>query len=534
MLRRMRRAVWVLGIALSSVQLAVACGGSSDDDGGSGGKATGGAAGSGGSATSGGGVGGGSGGTSPSGGASGAAGNGGSAGVDASSGGSDAGTDASPDSSIDAPIDAVSDATATEIDFDPTTITESASAFPSGIQAGDVTWGGAMIWTYYAGTSPLVLRVYKAGTAGKVSLYHESTVTPSADGYVHVDVPALPPHSELFYVFLQGAAPAFSGRSAVGRLVTAPMPGQKPVARFGGTSCADNSKAPFPALEKAGAEKFDFFILAGDTTYNDSATTLSQYRAKWLGQVGQSTYRSLLSSTGNFATWDDHEVANDWNPETIDKTRLANATQAFFEHLPVRRHTSEANRIWRSASWGDTLEIFVLDSRSERKPSTASGPNAQYLSPAQLSWLQSGLVASTATFKIIVTSVPITNMPALWDLYAVDRWEGYPAQRKKLLDHITSQNIKGVLFVSGDFHLGASAAVEPSGPGSALREVLMGPAGQSGNPLVATLPASQFEFKTGTNNYVSFVADPNASPPTIQVTFIDGDAKKLFEKTYAF
>ena len=62
----------------------------------------------------------------------------------------------------------------------------------------------------------------------------------------------------------------------------------------------------------------------------------------------------------------------------------------------------------------------------------------------------------------------------------------------------------------------------------------MGPAGQSGNPLVATLPASQFEFKTGTNNYVSFVADPNASPPTIQVTFIDGDAKKLFEKTYAF
>lgn len=538
MLRPMRRVVWALGIALSSIQLSVACGGSSDDDGG-GGTSTGGTGGTGATATGGGAGSGGSGGTSGSGGV---AGSGGSAGVDASSGGSDAGSDAAPDVSLDgpadapadAPIDVVSDATAVEIDFDPTSIAASASSFPSGIQAGDVTWGGAVLWTYYAGTSPLRVRVYKPGSGGKVSLYHESVVTPSADGYVHVDVPALPPHTELSYVFLEGTAPGFSGRSAVGRVVTAPLPGQKPVVRFGGTSCTSNGKAPFPPLEKAGAEKLDFFILAGDTTYNDSATSLSQYRAKWLGQLGQATYRSLLSSTGHFATWDDHEVDNDWNPETFDKTRLANATQTFFEHLPIRRDGVSPNRIWRSYSWGSTLEVFVLDSRSERKPSTASGPNAQYLSPAQMAWLKSGLSSSPATFKIVVTSVPITNMPALWDLYAIDRWEGYPAARKDLLDHITGKGIKGVLFVSGDFHLGASAAVEPSGAAASLREVLMGPGGQDANVLWNTLPSSQFEFKTGTNNYVSFVADPNATPPTIKVTFVDGGGSKLFEKTYAF
>lgn len=534
----MARVLWALGVAVCSVQLAVACGSSSDDEG-SGGKSTGGTGGVGGSATGGGA---GSGGTAASGGTGGVSGGGGSAGVDASTGGSDAGTDAAPDVSLDAPmdsppdapVDVVSDATATEVDFDPTTVSVSATSFPSGIQSGDVTWGGAMVWTYYAGSSPLRLRVYKPSTPGKVSLYHESTVTPSADGYVHVDVPALPPHSELFYVFLEGTAPAFSGRSAVGRLVTAPLPGQKPVVRFGGTSCTSNGKAPFPPLEKAGGEKLDFFILAGDTTYNDSATSLSQYRAKWLGQVGQPTYRSLLASTGHFATWDDHEVSNDWNPETFDKARLANATQAFFEHLPVRRNTASPNRIWRSFSWGDTLEVFVLDSRSERKPSTASGPNAQYLSPAQMTWLKNGLSGSTATFKIVVTSVPISNMPTLWDLYAFDRWEGYPAQRKELLDHITGKSIKGVLFVAGDFHLGASAAVEPSGAAAGLREILMGPGGQDANPLWNTLPSSQFEFKTGTNNYVSFVADPNATPPTIKVTFIDGAGSKLFDKSYTF
>lgn len=529
----MRRLAWLGGVSVLVIQLAVACGGSSDDDGGSGGKSSGGAAGSGGGGgTSG------SGGASGSGGSGGASGSGGVAGSDASVGGSDAGADAAPDVSVDAPVDApidvVPDAASSEIDFDPTTIPESKTSFPSGIQSGDVTWGGAMVWTYYGGTSPLLLRVYRPSTAGKVSLYHESVVTPSADGYVHVDVPALPPHTELFYVFLEGASPSFSGRSAVGRFVTAPLPGQKPAVRFGGTSCTDNGKAPFPPLSHAGAEKLDFFILAGDTTYNDSANTLSQYRAKWLGQMGQATYQALLTSTGHYATWDDHEVDNDWNPETIDKTRLANATQAFFEHLPIRRDNSSPNRIWRSFKWGETLEVFVLDSRSERKPSTASGPNAQYLSPAQMTWLKNGLSTSSATFKVIVTSVPITNMPTLWDLYAVDRWEGYPAQRKELLDHITGTGIKGTLFVAGDFHLGASAQVEPSGAGAALREVFVGPGGQSGNPLTATLGAPQFEFKTGTNNYVTFLADPNTTPPTVKVTFIDGAGAKLFEKTYSF
>jgi alkaline phosphatase D len=304
--------------------------------------------------------------------------------------------------------------------------------------------------------------------------------------------------------------------------------------RFGGVSCTNNGNAPFPPLTQAGTQKLDFFILAGDTTYNDSATTLSQYRAKWLGQIAQTTFQDVLTSTGNFATWDDHEVDNDWNPETFDKTRLANATQTFFEHLPVRRHATSPNRIWRGYQWGETLELFVLDSRGERKPSTATGPNAQYLSPAQMTWLKTGLSTSTATFKVIVTSVPITNMPGVWDVFPNDRWEGYPAQRKELLDHITSTGIKGTLFVAGDFHLGASSSVEPSGPGAALREVFVGPGGQNGNPLAATLGAPQFDFKTGTNNFVTFVADPNSTPPTIQVTFIDGSGGKLFDKKYSF
>jgi alkaline phosphatase D len=151
-----------------------------------------------------------------------------------------------------------------------------------------------------------------------------------------------------------------------------------------------------------------------------------------------------------------------------------------------------------------------------------------------MTWLKDGLKSSTATFKLIVNSVPITNFPLLFDFAATDRWEGYGAQRAELLDSIVQNAVTGVLFVSGDFHLGASAAVEPSGNWSVLHEVLMGPGDQSANPLWSTLPSPQFDFKTGTSNVTLFEADPNAVPPTIKVTFLDGAGATLFEKTYAF
>jgi alkaline phosphatase D len=284
-------------------------------------------------------------------------------------------------------------------------------------------------------------------------------------------------------VFLEGSAPEFSARSRIGRFVSAPLPGQKPKTVFGGTSCIKNNRAPFETLPHAAGKKLDFFVLGGDNTYNDSASTLSEYRTLWLTQIGEPTYQTLLQSTGHYATWDDHEVDNDWNPELISQTRLAAATQTFFEHLAIRRDITFPNRVWRRYTWGDTIDVFVLDSRSERKPSTIVSQNPQYISPEQMAWLKDGLKTSTATFKLIVNSVPITNFPHVFDVASNDRWEGYGAQRAELLDAIVQNGLGGVLFVSGDFHLGASAAVEPSGNWSGLREILMGPGDQSANPL---------------------------------------------------
>ena len=60
-----------------------------------------------------------------------------------------------------------------------------------------------------------------------------------------------------------------------------------------------------------------------------------------------------------------------------------------------------ATRMWRSFRWGRTLELFVLDTRGERRPSTRHTPHAEYLSPAQFAWLTDGLARSDAAFKFV-------------------------------------------------------------------------------------------------------------------------------------
>src|SRR5438034_5726432 len=68
----------------------------------------------------------------------------------------------------------------------------------------------------------------------------------------------------------------------------------------------------------------------------------------------------------------------------------------------------------------------------------------------QLQWLENGLLTSTAQWKIIFTSV-ITNPGTKQN----DAWGAYQTEWNALRDFINTNNIQGVVFVSGDLHLGA-------------------------------------------------------------------------------
>ncbi len=403
--------------------------------------------------------------------------------------------------------------------IDPPDGVAESTAFPLGVSAGDLAGSRGVAWCRYTGTAALAAYAWRVDGDTYVEQLGPFAATPSDAGFVHSALGGLSPGARYRYAFFELAGDQRVARSTIGRFRAPIADDAAEVVTFGAMSCTDAGRSPDPIARAAEHAGLDAFLFLGDNAYTD-AQDLATYRADYEKHFGRPAHVDLRAATGMYITWDDHEVANDWDPEAIAPERVAAAFTAFFEHAPIARDAAAPNRIWRSARWGKTVEVFVLDCRSERKPSTRSTANAQYISPEQLAWLEAGLAASPARFKLIMNSVPITNMPNVWDLYQKDRWEAYAAQRTQILTFVDDNAIGGVLWVSGDFHLAFISHVAPSGVGAAQREVLVGPGGQSPNALVPSLVAPQFSFATGTNNYTTLRFDPSAGE--VAITYYDG------------
>jgi alkaline phosphatase D len=145
-----------------------------------------------------------------------------------------------------------------------------------------------------------------------------------------------------------------------------------------------------------------------------------------------------------------------------------------------------------------------------------------------MTWLKTRLKTSTAMFKFVVTSVPITNFPPSAAGEA-DKWEGYPAQREEILDYVEKEALKGVWWLSGDLHFGCIGGIGATGARLAMREVLMGPGGTNARTNI-TLSATQFDKVIEEKNYTSFRVDPIKKELTVE--FLGAAGKSLFKKTY--
>ena len=289
----------------------------------------------------------------------------------------------------------------------------------------------------------------------------------------------------------------------------------------------------FHVLSAAAAEDPDFFVFFGDTIYADSgilpggdAFTLDEYREVHRLTRADPHMQTLLAATGTFSGWDDHEVRNDYDGETVDPVQFENGAQAFFEYLPLRKNpTGPPYHTHRNVRWGEHVELFLLDGRQFRSveqfcnpdpipdgpetPDTLFSPfvedevlavqvdpvlgplaAALLLTPSdpdcvndvladpdrtllgadQLAGLKQALLDSTASFKIIINDVPLSRL----FVTPYDRWDGYLAEQQDLLSFIGANlDPSRVLVLSTDFH--TNLAIERP----ELTEVIVGPIGQT-------------------------------------------------------
>ncbi len=405
------------------------------------------------------------------------------------------------------------------------------AGFPLGVAAGDAAPDGALLWTRYTGPAPLELRVWKGEPEASASVY-AAQPTPGEYGLVSVDVRTLEPATAYSYRFFENDRGVLDHGSPVGRFRTAPAPDSLAPVRFGATCCTKRTFALDTLVRASERNDLDAFLQLGDTSYNDGARSVADFRDSWGRTLSLPAHRALRQAHGIIATWDDHEFTNNWSGETINPAQFAAGAQTFFEHMPARQDPAFPTRVWRRLRWGKTAELFILDCRGERRPSTRGRPDAEYISGAQLAWLKASLAESDAVFKVILNSVPIGQYAGvLFQSFVSDRWEGYPAQRENLLRFIEDQGVSGVLWLAGDFHLAAAGRVSTTGPGQKAVEILVGPGGNEANPSLSYPGPPQFDWATGINNYAVLDLDPG--PRTVTVSYFDGDDRPLAEHRYS-
>lgn len=200
-------------------------------------------------------------------------------------------------------------------------------------------------------------------------------------------------------------------------------------------------------LDAVIAETPELVISIGDFPYADNgppANTLAEYRARHVEIRNHPPVRRLLAAAGARAIYDDHEFRNDWDAAFVaaEPARYAAAMQAWDDFFPLPGSGDRKYRRWR---WGAQLECFLLDCRRFRSANAAPDDERKtMLGAAQRAWLIDGVTRSTATFKLILTSVPLDF--GLGD----DHWATFTTERDAILDALIG--VPGVAFVSGDQH----------------------------------------------------------------------------------
>jgi alkaline phosphatase D len=164
----------------------------------------------------------------------------------------------------------------------------------------------------------------------------------------------------------------------------------------------------------------------------------------------------IMSSRPNYAIWDDH----DFGPNNSHRAYpLRKASLDAFKNWWGNKTYGESSNLgtYSKFQWSDA-DFFLLDNRYHRSPNKMPDDNEKsYLGKRQLQWLKESLIESRASFKLIVNGNQFFNTYAYNECFKL-----YSHEFNSLIDFIKSNNIRGVVFLSGDRHLSEMYKIENS------------------------------------------------------------------------
>jgi len=193
----------------------------------------------------------------------------------------------------------------------------------------------------------------------------------------------------------------------------------------------------------------DAMLWLGDNNYLREADWFTQtgIHHRYTHSRSVQELQPLLASTHHYAIWDDHDFGpNDSDRSFIHKDKTLAAFETFWGN-PTTGLPEMDGGITTSFQWND-IEFFLLDNRYFRSPNHRKTGESTILGKEQIEWLIDALATSKSAFKVVAIGGQVLNPLPIWENYA----NRHAEERAYLLEQITAEDIKNVIFLDGDRH----------------------------------------------------------------------------------
>jgi alkaline phosphatase D len=265
----------------------------------------------------------------------------------------------------------------------------------------------------------------------------------------------------------------------------------KPVTKIVVGSCADQNK-PCPIWGKIADERPEVLVLLGDTIYADLVDGAlvpakpEKIAACYKELAALPDFKRLRDGCRIVATWDDHDYGhNDAGAEYEHKDASQKLFLDFF-NVPANDPRRARKGVYHAETFGpegQRVQVIALDGRYHRSE-IAKGPRAKipgysgtiapYLSNTkpgatmlgeeQWKWLEEQL-KQPAELRLIGSGIQVLS-----EDHPFEKWMNFPRERERLYKLIRDTKANGVVFLSGDRHLG-ELSMDPDAVGYPLYDL---------------------------------------------------------------
>ena len=387
--------------------------------------------------------------------------------------------------------------------------------FTLGVASGDPTDQSVILWTRLAvdslngGGMPaqdieVLWEVSSTDTFDDIVSSGLATAEERFGHAVHIDVPLSTGESIVFYRFRIGDYVSPIGKTRL----SSPSGSTTPI-KVAAVSCQNYTDGFYNAYADLVEQSPDLVTFLGDYIYESGVGTLDAttvrlhnsdeikdlvaYRNRYALYRSDPLLQAAHAECPWVITWDDHEVENNYANLTPQDSadaeghaaRRAVAYQAWWEHMPVRLSppTDESLTIYRQFSWGDLLNLLVVDGRQYRDDQAcgdavlstqpacdeALDPARTMLGAEQEKWFSENINDTTKVWNVMANQTVMTDIRLGAAVLNYDQWDGYAPDRNRILSDVVDQGVENFVVLTGDIHLaGVGQLTIDSNPTTAM------------------------------------------------------------------